>query len=38
MSMHFFLYLTGVPGFMQLALIVSFSLFNVDLLRKNDEI
>jgi hypothetical protein len=28
MGMHFFLYLTGVLGFMQLALILSISLVN----------
>ena len=28
MVMHFFLYLTGVLGFMQLALILSISLIN----------
>ena len=28
MTMHFFLYLTGVLGFMQLALILSIALIN----------
>lgn len=34
MSMHFFLYLTGVPGFMQIALILSISLIRAEIFNK----
>jgi hypothetical protein len=36
-SMHFFLYLTGVPGFMQLALILSICLLPPELFNKKNR-
>lgn len=34
MGMHFFLYLTGVPGFMQIALLLSFCMLNPEIFAK----